>query len=94
LTCVSSKVEALSSTMDEIISSFTIKGENSAGIEADLVAAQSQLKSIIAALENVITSKELALISSSLADLQADINETLENNAIVSHYIIIKAFRH
>ena len=65
--------------------------ENAAGIEAGLVAAQSQLQSITAALENVVTSEELALISTTLADLQADINEIFENNAIVSQNIIINS---
>ena len=91
MTSVSSQVDSLASTVNGIISSLTMLGENAAGIEAGLVAAQSQLESITAALENVVTSEELALISSTLADLQADINEILENNAIVSQNIIINS---
>ena len=91
MTSVSSQVDSLASTVNGIISSLTMLGENAAGIEASLVAAQSQLESITAALENVVTSEELALISSTIADLQADINEILENNAIVSQNIIINS---
>ena len=91
MTGVSSQVDSLASTVNGIISSLTMLEENAAGIEAGLVAAQSQLESITAALENVVTSEELALISTTLADLQADINEIFENNAIVSQNIIINS---
>ena len=91
MTSVSSQVEALSSTVDGIISSLTMLGENAAGIEAGLMAAQSELASITAALEGVVTSEELGLISSTLAELQADINEILENNAIVTQNITINS---
>ena len=40
-------------------------------------------------LEGVVTSKELGLISSALADLQEDINEILENNSVVTQNINI-----
>ena len=77
MTSVSSQVEALSTTVNGIINSLTMLGENATGIEAGLMAAQSQLASITAALEGVVTSEELGLISSTLADLQADIDEIL-----------------
>ena len=91
MTSVSSQVEALSSTVDGIINSLTMLGDNAAGIEAGLMAAQSELASITAALEGVVTSEELGLISSTLANLQADINEILENNAIVTQNITINS---
>ena len=57
MTSVSSQVESLSTTVNGIISSLTMLGENAAGIEAGLMAAQSQLASITAALEGVVTSE-------------------------------------
>ena len=91
MTSVSSQVETLSTTVNRIISALTMLGENAAGLEAGLMAAQAQLDSITAALEGVVTSEELGLISSTLADLQADIDELLENNAIVSQNITINS---
>ena len=91
MTSVSSQVEALSTTVNGIINSLTMLGENATGIEAGLMAAQSQLASITAALEGVVTSEELGLISSTLADLQADIDEILENNSVVTQNITINS---
>jgi hypothetical protein len=64
-------------------------GENATDIEIALMAAQSELMSITTVLEGVVTSKELGLISSALADLQEDINEILENNSVVTQNINI-----
>ena len=91
MTSVSNQVDALSTTVNGIISSLTMLGDNAAGIEAGLMAAQSQLTAITAALEGVVTSEELGLISSTLADLRADINELLVNNAIVTQNITINS---
>lgn len=91
MTSVSSQVESLSSTVNGIVSSLMMLGEGAAGLEAGLLAAQSQLTSITAALEGVVTSEELGLISSTLADLQADIDEILENNAVVTQNITINS---
>jgi hypothetical protein len=66
-------------------------GDNAAGIETGLMSAQSQLTAIPADLEGVVTSEELGLISSTLADLRADINELLENNAIVTQNTTINS---
>lgn len=91
MTSVSSQVESLSTTVNGIVSSLSMLGEGAAGLEAGLLAAQSQLTSITAALKGVVTSEELGLISSTLADLQADIDEILENNAVVTQNITINS---
>ena len=91
MTGVSSQVDALSNTVDGIINSLTMLGENGENLEASLMSAQSQLASITAALEGVVTSEELGLISNTLADLQADVREILENNAIVTQNITINS---
>lgn len=91
MTSVSSQVETLSSTVNGIISSLSMLGDNAAEFEASLMAVQSQLASITSTLEGVVTSEELGLISSTLADLQEDINEILENNAIVTQNITINS---
>lgn len=83
MTSVSSQVESLSNTVDGIISALTLLGESGESLEAGLMSAQSQLASITAALEGVVTSEELGLISNTLADVQADVREILENNAII-----------
>lgn len=91
MTSASSQVESLSTTVNGIVSSLSMLGEGAAGLEAGLLAAQSQLTSITAALKGVVTSEELGLISSTLADLQADIDEILENNAVVTQNITINS---
>lgn len=91
MTSVSSQVESLSNTVDGIIDSLTMLGESGESLEAGLMSAQSQLASITAALEGVVTSEELGLISNTLADLQADVREILENNAIVTQNITINS---
>ena len=91
MTSVSSQVDALSTTVNGIISSLAMLGENAAGLETSLMAAQTQLTAITAALEGVVTSEELGLISSTLADLQADVREILENNAVVTQDITINS---
>lgn len=87
MTSVSSQVESLSNTVDGIISALTMLGENGESLEAGLMSAQSQLASITAALEGVVTSEELGLISNTLADVR----EILENNAIVTQNITINS---
>ena len=72
MTSVSSQVESLSNTVAGIISALTMLGERGKSLEADLMSAQSQLDSITAALEGVVTSEELGLISNTSADIQAD----------------------
>lgn len=89
MTSVTSQVEFLSTTANGIISSLNMLGENATDIEIALMAAQSELMSITTVLEGVVTSKELGLISSALADLQEDINEILENNSVVTQNINI-----
>ena len=91
MTGVSSQVESLSTTVNGIMDSLTMLGNNTDELEAGLIAVQSQLASITAALEDVVTSDELGLISSTLADLQADIDEILENNSVVTQNITINS---
>lgn len=83
MTSVSSQVDGLSTRVDGIISSLTMLGTDVTGLEAGLMAAQAELASITAALEGVVTSEELGLISNTLADLQEDIQELLNNNAVI-----------
>ena len=87
MTSVSSQVESLSNTVDEIISALTMLGESGVSLEVGLMSEQSQLASITAALEGVVTSEELGLISNTLADVR----EILKNNAIVNQNITINS---
>lgn len=87
MTSVSSQVESLSNTVDGIISALTMLGESGESLEVGLMSEQSQLASITAALEGVVTSEELGLISNTLADVR----EILENNAIVKQNITINS---
>ena len=81
VTSVSSQVESLSSTVNGIISSLSMLGENAAGLEASLMSAQSQLASITAALEGVVTSEELARVNAVTAKLATILNDvTIEND--------------
>lgn len=91
MTSVSNQVESVSNTDDGIISALTMLGERGKSLEADLMSAQSQLDSITAALEGVVTSEELGLISNTSADIQADVRDILEKNAIVNQNITINS---
>lgn len=79
MTSVSSRVDGLSTRVDGIISSLTMLGTDVTGLEAGLMAAQAELASITAALEGVVTSEELGLISNTLADLQEDVLRSYQN---------------
>lgn len=91
MTSVSNQVESVSNNDDGIISALTMLGERGKSLEADLMSAQSQLDSITAALEGVVTSEELGLISNTSADIQADVRDILEKNAIVNQNITINS---
>ena len=83
MTSVSSQVDGLSTRVDGIISSLAMLGTDVTGLEAGLMAAQAELASITAALEGVVTSEELGLISNTLADLQEDVQELVNNNSVI-----------
>ncbi|MGB1448853.1 MAG: hypothetical protein ACPG8F_03350 [Flavobacteriaceae bacterium] len=89
MTGVSSHVESLSTRGDEIISSLTMLGTDTVALEAGLIATQAELSEIATAMEGVVTSEELGLISNTMADLQADVRELLENNAVINTNITI-----
>ncbi len=64
-------------------------GTDAAALETGLLATQAESADIVTDLEGVATSEELGLISNTLAELQADVTELLESNAVINANISI-----
>ena len=67
-----------------------------ADLASGLTDAQTTIDALNAALANVATTADLGTISSTLAEVQADVRELLESNAVINqnittlHYYMLK----
>ena len=86
LTGVSSAITALQSTVEGI---STAVEANGTAITADLAQVSQTLADLAGSLGDVATSADLDAISSTLADVQADVRELLEANAVINQNITI-----
>ena len=86
LTGVSSAITALQSTVEGI---STAVEANGTAITADLAQVSQTLADLAGSLSDVATSADLDSISSTLADVQADVRELLEANAVINQNITI-----
>lgn len=64
-------------------------GSNVAELSEELANAQTAIASLTAQLENVNSAEELAQISSTLADIEDDVHELLQSDAVINQNITI-----
>lgn len=102
LTAVSTQVSSLSTTVNGLQTSVTAiqtaidnlpeptdHSQQLDDLATGLAAAQTAIASLTAQLENVSTAEDLAQISSTLANVEADVHELLEADAVINQDITI-----
>lgn len=96
MTAVSTQVDSLNTTVSGLQTSITaiqtaVNGNNDQleTLASELENAQTAIASLTAQLENVNTAEELEQISSTLANVEADVHELLESDAVINQDIII-----
>jgi hypothetical protein len=94
ITALSSTVQGLSSVADQITAlSNTVNGLATAasvsGLQGDITTIKAAVDALTASLADVATAADLGIISSTLADVQADVKELLSANAVINQNITI-----
>ena len=94
ITALSSTVQGLSSVADQITAlSNTVNGLATAasvsGLQGDITTIKAAVEALEASLADVATAADLGIISSTLADVQADVKELLSANAVINQNITI-----
>ena len=82
LTQVQSDVAALNATVSGLAAS-------SAALGSGLAAAQASLEALSTQIGNVASEEDLTAITDALAEVQADVKELLQANAVINQNITI-----
>jgi len=94
ITALSSTVQGLSSVADQITAlSNTVNGLATAasvsGLQGDITTIKAAVDALTASLADVATAADLGIISSTLANVQADVKELLAANAVINQNLVI-----
>ena len=97
MTYVKSQVNSLQSTVAEISSGLSnvqssvdaLTNYDDSAVVAQLATISQTLADLASSLDGVATNEDLAVISSTLADIETDVHELLEANAVVNQNITI-----
>jgi hypothetical protein len=89
LTQVQTQLSALSTTVSGLATAITNDSTGLASLAADLEAAQTAIDAITAALADVSSAADLALIDDAIVALQEDVDTLLEADAVINQPVTI-----
>ena len=89
ITALSATVQGLSTVADQITALQNTVNGLELTLGADIATIKTAVDALTASLEDVATAADLATISSTLADVQADVKELLAANAVINQDITI-----
>ena len=89
ITALSATVQGLSTVADQITALQNTVNGLELTLGADIATIKTAVDALTASLADVATAADLATISSTLADVQADVKELLAANAVINQNITI-----
>ena len=89
ITALSATVQGLSTVADQITALQNTVNGLELTLGADIATIKTAVDALSAALDDVATAADLGTISSTLADVQADVKELLAANAVINQNITI-----
>ena len=89
ITALSATVQGLSTVADQITALQNTVNGLELTLGGEIASIKTAVEALTASLEDVATAADLATISSTLADVQADVKELLAANAVINQNITI-----
>ncbi len=89
ITALSATVQGLSTVADQITALQNTVNGLELTLGGEISSIKTAVEALTASLEDVATAADLATISSTLADVQADVKELLAANAVINQDITI-----